>query len=116
MNLNPRDSNGLHEAGHDHASHGQAPAQPGRTQGVTSFNDVHEQSKPASAATGENHSPNRTATEQEQNGDGTPSEKLAIFTGTLPPDLVRVVAAWPRLPDAIKAGMVAMVKAAMDDA
>jgi hypothetical protein len=30
----------------------------------------------------------------------------------LPPDLARVVAAWDRLPDAIKAGILAMVQAA----
>ncbi|MGO8903887.1 MAG: hypothetical protein ACLQU5_36960 [Isosphaeraceae bacterium] len=30
------------------------------------------------------------------------------------PDLAAVVAAWPSLPEAIKAGIVAMVKAARD--
>jgi hypothetical protein len=30
------------------------------------------------------------------------------------PDLAAVVAAWPELPDAIKAGIVAMVEAASD--
>jgi hypothetical protein len=30
----------------------------------------------------------------------------------LPPDLAAVVKAWPRLPEALKAGIVAMVKAA----
>jgi len=29
-----------------------------------------------------------------------------------PPDLVAIVAAWPELPEAIKAGILAMVKAA----
>jgi hypothetical protein len=28
------------------------------------------------------------------------------------PDLARIVAAWPSLPDAVRAGIVAMVKAA----
>jgi hypothetical protein len=32
-------------------------------------------------------------------------------TTPLPPDLAAVVKAWPTLPDALKAGIVAMVKA-----
>jgi hypothetical protein len=32
----------------------------------------------------------------------------------MPPDLAAVVAAWPALPEAIRAGILAMVKAASD--
>jgi hypothetical protein len=37
---------------------------------------------------------------------------LPTDTCHLPPDLAAVVAAWPTLPEAIRAGIVALVKAA----
>ena len=43
-----------------------------------------------------------------------PSSPTALSSPDLPPDLARVVAAWPRLPDAIKAGVLAMVPATGD--
>jgi len=36
----------------------------------------------------------------------------SITTTTSPPDLLRVVTAWERLPEAVRFGIVAMVKAA----
>jgi hypothetical protein len=41
-----------------------------------------------------------------------PSPPGAVFGPPLPPDLARVVAAWDRLPEAIKAGILALVQAA----
>jgi hypothetical protein len=41
-----------------------------------------------------------------------PSPPGAVSGPDLPPDLGRVVAAWDRLPDAIKAGILALVQAA----
>jgi hypothetical protein len=43
-----------------------------------------------------------------------PNPCVATSSPNLPPDLARVVAAWPRLPDAIKAGVLAMVQATGD--
>jgi hypothetical protein len=37
------------------------------------------------------------------------------FSVILPPDLAQVVAAWPRLPEAVKKGMLAMVKVTLGD-
>jgi hypothetical protein len=34
------------------------------------------------------------------------------YEGEIPPDLVAVVDAWPTLPEAIRAGILTMVKAA----
>jgi len=39
---------------------------------------------------------------------------LPTDTRKTDPDLVAVIAAWPELPEALKAGIVAMVKAARD--
>lgn len=36
----------------------------------------------------------------------------AVSSSQLPPELARVIAAWDRLPNAIKAGVLALVKAA----
>ena len=41
-----------------------------------------------------------------------PSAQVATSNPAFPPDLARVVAAWIRLPDAIKAGIIALVQAA----
>ena len=41
-------------------------------------------------------------------------DSLAFFKRN-DPDLVAVVTAWPKLPEAVKAGIVTMVKAAKDD-
>ena len=44
-----------------------------------------------------------------------PSRPSAVPDAELPPDLARVVAAWADLPDAIKAGVLALVHAAAGD-
>jgi hypothetical protein len=41
-----------------------------------------------------------------------PSLSEAVSGPQIPPDLARVVAAWDRLPEAIKAGVLALVQAA----
>ena len=46
--------------------------------------------------------------------DCTKEQQEPSSAGALPTDLRRVVEAWPELPDAVKAGIVAMVKAAMN--
>ena len=52
-----------------------------------------------------------------QQGKTTASRQLAPSRAEfLPPDLLAVVAAWPALPTAIKAGIVAMVKASKGQA
>jgi hypothetical protein len=43
---------------------------------------------------------------------GTPYLSLPYNAPELPPDLAAVVAAWPTLPEAIRAGILAMVEAA----
>ncbi len=43
---------------------------------------------------------------------GVPSSPGAVSGPQFPPDLARVVAAWDRLPEAIKAGVLALVQAA----
>jgi hypothetical protein len=40
------------------------------------------------------------------------TENPSPSQSTFPPDLSEIIAAWPGLPQAIKAGIVAMVKAA----
>ncbi|MEW6358473.1 MAG: hypothetical protein AB1696_19220 [Planctomycetota bacterium] len=45
-------------------------------------------------------------------GDDAPTAKTSDVTENLSPDLKSVVEAWPGLPDAVKVGIVAMVKAA----
>jgi len=45
-------------------------------------------------------------------GDGTTAEQLPNDNCKNNPDLAAVVDAWPELPEAIKAGIVAMVRAA----
>lgn len=40
-----------------------------------------------------------------------PCPSGAVSGTSFPPDLSKVVAAWPRLPEAIKAGVLAMVQA-----
>jgi hypothetical protein len=40
------------------------------------------------------------------------SHQLPTDSCSMPPDLAAVVDAWPRLPEAIRAGIMAMVKAA----
>ena len=44
---------------------------------------------------------------------GAPDAEAAVIDAPrpLPADLARVVAAWPNLPDAVKAGVLAMVAA-----
>jgi hypothetical protein len=42
-----------------------------------------------------------------------PSVSDSVSGTDLPPDLADVVAAWPDLPDAIKAGVIALVRAAV---
>ena len=43
---------------------------------------------------------------------GVPTPPGAVSDPPFPPDLARVVAAWGRLPEAIKAGVLALVHAA----
>lgn len=45
-------------------------------------------------------------------GRGTESGTLAADSTPVDPDLAEIASAWPTLPDAIKAGVMAMVKAA----
>jgi hypothetical protein len=42
---------------------------------------------------------------------GVPTPPGAVSGPQFPPDLARVVAAWDRLPEAIKAGVLALVQA-----
>jgi hypothetical protein len=42
---------------------------------------------------------------------GVPTQSGAVSGPQFPPDLARVVAAWDRLPEAIKAGVLALVQA-----
>lgn len=44
-----------------------------------------------------------------------PSLSLPYEASGMPPDLAAIVAAWPTLPEPIKAGIVAMVKASGSD-
>ena len=46
--------------------------------------------------------------------DGSVAHHLPTDNCHLPPDLAAVVAAWPTLPEPIRAGILAMVKAAAD--
>src|SRR5262249_24217169 len=51
----------------------------------------------------------------EQGGEvpvGVPSPPSAAIAQEFPPDLLRVIAAWDRLPEPIKAGVLALVQAA----
>jgi hypothetical protein len=41
-----------------------------------------------------------------------PSQSEAVSSSRFPPDLARVVATWDRLPEAIKAGILALIQAA----
>jgi hypothetical protein len=41
-----------------------------------------------------------------------PSQPVAVATPILPPELAGMATAWDNLPDAIKAGILALVKAA----
>ncbi|GIW55587.1 MAG: hypothetical protein KatS3mg082_1991 [Nitrospiraceae bacterium] len=43
------------------------------------------------------------------------SETWTDLSTVLPPDLLEVVAAWNALPDAVKAGILAMIRAAQPD-
>jgi hypothetical protein len=43
------------------------------------------------------------------------SSKLGDFAAKLPPDLIRVVAAWDQLPQAIRTGILALVQAAVGE-
>ena len=57
------------------------------------------------------------ASEGKAQGDGGADEDAATgltgaLAGNLSPDLKAVVDAWPSLPDAIRAGIVAMIRAA----
>lgn len=38
--------------------------------------------------------------------------QLVTYNGPIPPELVAVIEAWDKLPEAIRAGILAMVKAA----
>ncbi len=40
-----------------------------------------------------------------------PTSSGSVFDLHLPPDLVRIVVSWDRLPEAIKAGIIAMIEA-----
>ena len=42
---------------------------------------------------------------------GRPTDLFPAADSSTPPELAAIVAAWPTLPDAFKAGIVAMVKA-----
>ena len=65
---------------------------------------------------------NRTGdstTIENSNTCGTPQDQLGVLLGALAaeiapaaPDLADLLTAWPTLPEALKAGIVAMVKAA----
>jgi hypothetical protein len=46
-----------------------------------------------------------------QNASGAESGAVSPISGPIDPDLQRVIDAWPNLPEAVKAGIVAMVKA-----
>ncbi len=43
---------------------------------------------------------------------GHPSLPLPFGSSETPPDLAEVVAAWPELPEAIRAGILAMIRSA----
>jgi len=44
--------------------------------------------------------------------DGAESGAVGALSAPIHPDLAAVIEAWPRLPEAVRAGIVAMVKAA----
>jgi len=48
-------------------------------------------------------------------GQGNAGDAASCGLPGLPPDLRAVAEAWPRLPEAMKAGIVAMVKASKGD-
>ena len=98
----------LQDSGQQVAIIGHFTLQLGHIQDVTNVDNVREQSRIGLSETDAGKNPNRYITEHEQNGlDGN----CPISSTALPSDLVEVIAAWSILPDSVKTGIMAMVRA-----
>ena len=80
----------------------------GNFQEVTNFNDVHERPKTSLSETDAGKNPNRYITEHDRDDAHV---CYSVSSVALLPDVLEVIAAWRDLPDSVKAGIVAMVKA-----
>ena len=83
------------------------------TDATTSVQDVAESGAPDDA--GARGGDKSTTPSAQSQGTVLRPEYAQCRTKALPSDLARVVKAWPELPEAIKAGVLAMVKAATGD-
>ncbi len=82
--------------------------QTGNFQEVTNANNVYEQSKIALSETDTGKNLNRYITEHDRDDAHV---CYSVSSVALLPDVLEVIAAWFDLPDSVKAGILAMVKA-----
>jgi hypothetical protein len=79
--------------------------QPCQHQGIPTMRDVEALPNDATSTTEQNTSGNRTLTEQWQSMGATDG-----VIGSLWPQLLAV---WPKIPEAVKTGIIAMIQAAV---
>jgi hypothetical protein len=99
----------LQDSGQPTAIIGHFSIQTGNFQEVTNIDNVHERTETALSETDEGKNTNRYTTEQEQNSEG--DFYPVSGSAELQTDLLEVIDAWQNLPDSIRAGIVAIVKA-----
>ena len=83
----------------------QIAPQPCQRQGVAEMPNVGTLTPASVSMPDQNASENRTLTEQQQNTGG-----VACALGSLLPELLVV---WPKVPEAVKTGILAMIQAAI---
>ena len=90
--------------------------EPGKTHNIPNTEQAHLMHNTPTPPSVEQSQAYNTATNQKQNKDTLNSVPcgagVAQVTFALPSDLQAVIDAWPALPDALKAGIIAMVNAA----
>ncbi len=98
----------LQDSGQEATITGHFRMEVGNFQEVTNSNNVHEQPKTNLSETDSGKNPNRYTTEH---GRDDAHVCYSVSSVVLLPDVLEVIAAWLDLPDSVKAGIVAMVKA-----
>ena len=98
----------LQDSGQQAAIIGHFSIETGIFQAVTNTDNVHEQPKTALPETDVGKNLNRYTTEHDRDDAHV---CYSVSSVALLPDVLEVIAAWLDLPDSVKAGIVAMVKA-----
>ncbi len=98
----------LQDSGQDATIIGHFSIQLGNSQEVTNIDNVHDRPKSGLSETDPGKNPNRYITEHDRDDAHV---CYSVSSVVLLPDVLEVIAAWLDLPDSVKAGIVAMVKA-----